>query len=482
MGIAQGIGIILDFFQRQEANSLAKEEWKTKKQQLDMAIEERDKRIQMINALPEELKPLAYIHPAGVGDILKMNALISTLGGADKQSQGQQFTPESSPEPYETPTGKFLPTQNQGLPQQIAQGQLGNPSDIAKDILYKEYGIGRQTEAVKSDIKMRLPDGRWVYGQILRNGKGVPTDIPVPPEWKETEVDTQAGQFRVLRNMVSGEIDWSSATPKAVEVTREKTTGGPTGIMNVAVPKSVMPGQALPPGLPEPVKGEILKMTGPKGSESAIIINPITGQPITEEGKQPSGAGGAIPGIETKPPQPQTVGVAQQTSMMKSGLEALKKVKDSIFDPNTGKINRKNLANSYVGMPRSEGKRVGDLIGAALNAIRLASTGAAFSPKELVELKNQYIPNYMGNDQQVYDQWDMLNKFVQGMLEQMDPNEVYTKNQKAEFDKLMSIPKPKGGVNLQPGAKGKSIVRTGTDKSTGKKVIEYSDGTIEYAK
>lgn len=454
MGIAQGIGIILDFFQRQEANSLAKEEWKTKKQQLDMAIEERDKRIQMINALPEELKPLAYIHPAGVGDILKMNALISTLGGADKQSQGQQFTPESSPEPYETPTGKFLPTQNQGLPQQIAQGQLGNPSDIAKDILYKEYGIGRQTEAVKSDIKMRLPDGRWVYGQILRNGKGVPTDIPVPPEWKETEVDTQAGQFRVLRNMVSGEIDWSSATPKAVEVTREKTTGGPTGIMNVPVPKLIMPGQQLPPGLPEPVKHEPLTMTGPKGEQETIYINPITGEPLKAQGQVgPPGVGPVSGGIKTKPAQPQQVTTSQQISMMQSGLEALKKIKDSIFDPNTGKINRTNLANAMVKTPRTEGKRVGDLIGAALNAIRLASTGAAFSQEELNQLKAQYIPSYLAKDEQVYDQWDMLGKFVSGMLQQLDPNEVFTKNQQEEFSKLIEVPRYKGGVNLQPGAK-----------------------------
>src|SRR4030067_437970 len=184
--------------------------------------------------------------------------------------------------------------------------------------------------------------------------------------------------------------------------------------------------------IPQPIKQERMRITGPRGEEREIFINPYTGEGPTIGGQ---------PGIPTKPAQPVIVGIAQQTEMMKSGFEALKKIKNSIFDPETGTINRKNLANAKMGTPWTEGKRIADLYGSALNAIRIASTGAAFSPKELEELKRQYISDYFAKDQQIYDQWDQMATFVFGMLQPMDPNKVFTKKQQDEFKSLITIPR-----------------------------------------
>jgi homospermidine synthase len=48
-------------------------------------------------------------------------------------------------------------------------------------------------------------------------------------------------------------------------------------------------------------------------------------------------------------------------------------------------------------------------------------------------------------------------------------------------EKLIGIPFRKGskGTN-KPSPSGKTVTRTGIDRKTGKKVIQYSDGSVEY--
>ena len=456
------MGLVADIFgfiaQREQAG-LDKEQWKIKKQQLDMAIEQRDLYLNTLKSLPPEQQKLGVINQELLGKTIFYDNLIKKLAGGGQEKQPPPPTFEETGEAFR-PTQEMLP--KQPLSGQIANQQLFggmSPQNMMMDMFKKETGIGESMEPVQTKEIYDPVTKQMRMGQILRNGQtrwlsdptGNPLIVPPDVEWKEMVIGNQKIEigFDKKGNVIqqNGMPLIRSNIPQNQQFLRG-LAGGPTGQAAIPVPPGGFPAGTI---LPETVKPEGIQLTGPRGEQSQVFVNPLIGGPA---GITPSKGG--LPGIQTKPPQAVTVGVAQQTEMMKSGLEALKKVKDSIFDSKTGKINRKNLFNAAIpfgGMPRSEGKRVGDLIGAALNAIRIASTGAAFSPKELEQLKAQYIPAYLANDQQVYDQWDQMTRFVQGMLQQMDPNEVFTKNQQKEFDKLMNIPK-KGGMGLKPESMG----------------------------
>jgi hypothetical protein len=45
----------------------------------------------------------------------------------------------------------------------------------------------------------------------------------------------------------------------------------------------------------------------------------------------------------------------------------------------------------------------------------------------------------------------------------------------------MGLPRPEQGQATQQMGGGKRVVRTGIDKASGRKVVQYEDGTVEYA-
>jgi hypothetical protein len=462
---------ILGFMQQQEANRLAREEWDIKKEEATTKMKQQKMIIEPIEKaigagiITKDQASSILLDPKGLGATLWS---LSQWNEPPKQPQSPPPSFDQTGE-YGRPTNQMIAEQQKTLPQTIANQNLFggmNSQDAMKDVLYKETGIGRSQEPIGSPRDIENPvTGQKQMGVVLKGGGfkwltdplGNPLVVPPDVDWRKTVVGNQVVEIGFDKK---GNLIQQNGMPliRANIPQEQQMLKGMSGPGGVPITMPVPPGGIPPQGLLEAVKGEPLEMTGPKGEVDKIFINPFTLKPITEQPGTPTGPQALpgnvpSPGIRTKPPQAQSVPVAQQTQMMKSGMEALKKIKDSIFDSKTGKINRTNLANAMVGTPWTEGKRVGNLIGAALNAIRLASTGAAFSKEELEQLKSQYIPSYTAKDDQIYDQWDMLGKFVNGMLEQMDPNEAYTKNQRTEFEKLMIVPRYKGGVNLQPGAK-----------------------------
>src|SRR3989304_4066710 len=372
---------------------MQKEQMDVQTKLIKLGLQEKEQIETYIQSLPKELQGLARTSP-------KIAGLLETI-----TKRGLGGTPIEQPSTFETqgvpfPRADQLPKQPQpGLGSQIANQQLFgglNPQDLLMGLMSKEFGIDNPMEAVKSDLPIVGPGGQQEYGQMLRGGMMRPTGVPIPPkyEWKTIEDPRNPGEMIDVPFDQMGKPNYELARKVPTDVTWVEGKDAQGNPIKIPVPTKMGTGGAF--GIPQPIKQERMRITGPRGEEREIFINPYTGEGPTIGGQ---------PGIPTKPAQPVIVGIAQQTEMMKSGFEALKKIKNSIFDPETGTINRKNLANAKMGTPWTEGKRIADLYGSALNAIRIASTGAAFSPKELEELKRQYISDYFAKDQQIYDQW-----------------------------------------------------------------------------
>lgn len=464
-GIAQGIGMVLDFFQRQEANKLAGEEWKLKKQQLQMTIDERDMHLELLKSLPPELQKIGILDKGGLARILSLNALIDQIGGVGQQGQGKeqasQFTPESTPEGYEIPTGKFLPTQNQpqeqgmGLPQTIAKDMFGgiNKQDVMKDYAFKEFGIGRSQEPVGSPRDIENPiTGQKQMGVVLKGGgfkwltdpQGNPLVVPPDVEWKKTVIGNQVVEIGYSKK---GELIQQNGMPLIrANIPQEqqmlKGIAGPGG-SPTTIP--VPPGGIPPQGLPEAVKGEPLTMTGPKGEIDTLYINPYTLHPITEQPgastKQQGLPGGVpTPGIRTKPPQGLPGETANKINQVKTGIAALQKMRDLLFDKSTGKINRSALATGKLSIPWTEGKQLKDTLFAAIDPIQRAASGAVIRPEEEAMYRRTYGADYTMNDQQIYDNWDRLSKHLMSQAELMDPNAIWTPALKKQFEEAIKVP------------------------------------------
>jgi len=481
-GVIQGIGMLLDYFQRQTTNRLAGEEWKLKKEQLKMAIDERDMHLNLLKSLPPELQKIGILDKGGLARLLSLNAMIDQVGGVgqqgQKQGQGQQFTPESTPEPYEIPTGKFLPTQNQpqeqgmGLPQTIANQNLFggmNQQDVVKDYAFKEFGIGRSQEAIGSPRDVLNPETGQVQMGVNTKGKGWqwltdkqgnPLVVPPDAEWKKEII---GGKVIEIAYSKKGEIILQNGQPLIrMNIPQEqqmlKGMAGPGGApMTMPVP----PGGLSPQGLPEAVKGEPLTMTGPRGEVDTIHINPYTLQPITEPPGTPTGPQAfpgrvSTPGIRTKAPQGLPGETANKINQVKTGIAALRKMRDLLFDKTTGKINRSALSTGKLSIPWTEGKQLKDTLFAAIDPIQRAASGAVIRPEEEAMYRRTYGADVLMSDEQILGNWDRLANHLFSQAELMDPNEIWTPELRKQFQEAVALPGGKG-VSVQPGKQKSSI-------------------------
>jgi len=176
---------ILNFIARREQANLEKEEWKVKKQQLDMAKEERDKHLEFYNSLPPEQQKLFMVNKELLGKTLFYDNLIKKLAGGGQGQQASTPTVEQTGQ-ASRPTQEMLP--KQGLVDQITTGQLGmSQQDILADIVKKETGIGESVEPVRTEPMLNPRTNRMEIGQVLRNGQVRFTGQIVPPEitWKD---------------------------------------------------------------------------------------------------------------------------------------------------------------------------------------------------------------------------------------------------------------------------------------------------------
>ena len=372
---------------------------------------------------------------------------------------------EQPPPPTVEQTGEFFrPTEEMvgqqqpsgGLPGMLAEQQLMGGIDknrLIQDTIMHELGYPMENPMGLADTRpMVNPQGQPEIGQLTKGGQTRWTgQRPIPKlDWKQL-IHPETGLPVLAPVDEMGNINWEMAQPMPLDITYQGGVAGAGGMpMKVPAPSKAYPGMPVPT-LPEAFRLESVPTEGPRGEKGLIQINPYGGGGLSVGGRGAISGGAA--GIQTGPAKGPPVPQAQQISMMTSGLEGLKKVKNVIFDSKTGEINRSNLATGKFGVPWTEGKRAMNILGTALNAIRLASTGAAFSEEELEQLKSQYIPSYFANDQQVYDQWDLLTKFVYGMLAQLDPNEVWTPGIRKDYENLMRIPRRGKGLSLQPGKK-----------------------------
>lgn len=91
------------------------------------------------------------------------------------------------------------------------------------------------------------------------------------------------------------------------------------------------------------------------------------------------------------------------------------------------------------------------------------TTGATAPPEEIVRTSKTFFPQ-LGDSQEVIDQKDARRKQMEQFVA------IKAGGGAAQVDAVM-------GQGKQGG---RSVVRTGTDKKTGRKVIQYSDGTVAY--
>ncbi len=426
-------------------------------------IKQQTTETEHLQAQTDFLKAQAKIHQQNYDQIEQMDAYIGKLPIEDqimwrkspeiaamfyKMANRSAPGPQPSPEPKPFQEGQGMlkefgqPEQPPGVASQISQNLLfGGMSsdDIMADYAKKKFGIGESVEPVQTKDLYNPATGKHQMGQVLRNGQtrwlsdaqGNPLIVPPDVDWRKTVVNGKVVEV--------GYTKQGKEIPGLVRESVPQDTQFVQGAINNQPASIALPPGGVPPGtaFPGAVRMESVPTTGPRGETGLIQINPYGGGGPSVGGGP--AVGGGAPGIQTGPAKAGQVAVSQQIQMVNSGLEGLKKIKDALFDSKTGEINRKNLANAKIGTPWTEGKRLADLYGAALNAIRIASTGAAFSPQELKDLKSQYVADYLANDQQIYEQWDMMTNFLGGMLQQLDPNAVFTSEVQKQFQGLKTI-------------------------------------------
>ncbi len=431
------------------------EEWTVKKEQADTAMKQQKMIMDSLEksvasgVMTKEQAGSVLMDPKGLGATLYQ---LTQWANPKKSQEPPTQTLEQTGE-FFRPTEQMVKQQPSGLASQIANQQLSGGIDMSRlmqDVMMNKLGYPMENpqSPVRTEPMLNPQTKKWEMGQILRNGgiKWTGQEVPQKIQWVD-EIHPQTQMvFKAAYD------DYGNRQPQFDRGNVPQNTqfvGGAIGNQPAQIalpPGGVAPGTAFPGA----VNLQTVPTTGPRGETGVMQINPYGGG-VPSIGGRSAVKESEIPGLGIQtgaakaPPVPQ----AQQISMMRSGLDGLKKAKDAIFDPRTGKINRPNLGTGTMNVPWTEGKRAVNILGTALNAIRLASTGAAFSEEELEQLKSQYIPTVWGNDQQIYDQWDLLTKFVYSMLSQMDPNEVFTPGIKKDFEKLMNIPKQ--GTQKAPG-------------------------------
>ena len=445
------MGLVADIFgfiaQREQAG-LDKEQWKIKKQQLDMAIDERNKHLELYNSLPPKQQKLYMINKELLGKTLYYDNLIKKLAGGGQEKQPPPPTFEETGEAFR-PTQEMLP--KQPLSGQIANQQLfGGMSsqDMMMDMFKKETGIGESIEPVQTKEIYDPVTKHMRMGQILRNGQtrwisdpgGNPLIVPPDVEWKEMVIGNQKVEigFDKKGNVIqqNGMPLIRSNIPQNQQFLRG-LAGGPTGQAAIPVPPGGFPGGTI---LPETVKPEGIQLTGPRGEQSQVFVNPLIGGPA---GITPSKGG--LPGIPTKSPQALTGDISTKINQVKTALQSLEQYKNLIFNSD-GTINRKNLFNSSMpgpgggGAPRTQGKQLNNYLFGAIDPIQRAASGMMIRPEEEERYKARYGSNYWMNDQQVRDNFTIMINYLRSQAEMLDPNEVWTSDVKKRFEKLAIIP------------------------------------------
>lgn len=198
-------------------------------------------------------------------------------------------------------------------------------------------------------------------------------------------------------------------------------------------------------------------------------INPQTGQfPTSPMSPKQLTAGGFVPFQKVQGEQ------APRFAKAVNALGQLPTVVDWLFDEQGGLRNMRWLQmKSGVG----EGNRMrGVLLQAAWSQIRNES-GAAVTDKEVSDLANQYVTNMLSitDPTGMREGIERLGADLKGYVDVLDPTGANASLVRKDKFKLPGNLRPKKNSKAA-----KKVVRRGTIE--GKKVVQYSDGSIEYAR
>jgi hypothetical protein len=513
---------ILGFIAHQETNRLQQEEWETKKEQMQLAMKQQ----KMITDSLEKSVQSGIITREQAADIL-LNP--KGLGGT-LYSLAQWSVPNKSQVPSPTANVTQYPGQQFGISEpmvsqnplqpnlvsQMTTNQLGfTPQELAQGEIAKQFGMANPAERVGTGKRIDPKDNQWKEFDINKYGNPIGEGRPIPPNWKLETTDTALGPAQVWIDTENKTIDWNSIMIQGMPISRERMAGGPTGVQNIPVPTKMYPGMNPERwGFAEPVKQEFVTEETPSGATVRKQINPYGVWTTPTQAIPGKGIGGVQGGG----------GIVKQPEMMLP-------IK---MDDLTKWIHAKNLSHPQPGTSPQQATKEG---------FKLVTTQAA---TDLENIKNMeqpikelgiLMPKVFGPESEakkggwVGEKAQGWSRYLEGLVQ----TDINAADYKRLADSTLSIwargiSAEKGNLNegdvkrasgliggltdrpeiawrsyrrLQlfvkaikerkingiyddsptplPGEKSeRQVVRTGTFK--GKKVVEYDNGEIEYAK
>lgn len=179
--------------EQKETMDLQQEMMKQQLKQQQMNYKQSQQVIDYLNTLPPEWRASAQKHP------LVTNLLMSIT------NRGQEGAGQAQPQTLDIATGDIAPPPpqaGQGLAGQIAESQLGlgGAGNVIKDILFKEMGIGRSTEIVRTESLTHPVTGDRVIVPRTRTGEYLWDKAqPAPPEYTTQAIEMGEGAKGVMQ-------------------------------------------------------------------------------------------------------------------------------------------------------------------------------------------------------------------------------------------------------------------------------------------
>jgi len=171
-----------------ESMNLQQEQMKLQQKQINLNIKEKQQMLDTIDSLG-----LSRQEKAGILLNPKIGGLLLSLSG-----RGQETPPRDVAAEKAFPLG-VMP-EPPSLVERITQGQLGGEAgNILGDILYKETGIGRSTEIVRTESLLHPQTGEPMIVPRTREGQYLwDRAVPAPPEYATQAIETAEGGKGVM--------------------------------------------------------------------------------------------------------------------------------------------------------------------------------------------------------------------------------------------------------------------------------------------
>jgi len=202
------------------------------------------------------------------------------------------------------------------------------------------------------------------------------------------------------------------------------------------------------------------KVASGNGSSSPLaqstFVDPTSGKPLVYDKRTGTYKIATVEGGSVAPkPGAVTPENAAKSQLIEQATSYMPQIKGFYLNKD-GVVDRNNVFNATTRMPLSQGRQASTLILDAMEAKLRAESGAAVPEPEVKRMAKRYMPSPLDDDKTIKMKLDNLGAYLSGASAKMN----------------------RGKGTGQSGSR--TVVRTGM--LNGKRVVQYSDGSVEHGK